>query len=144
MGIKKFFLNNIGLKLIALVLAVITWIYIVGELDKGTPEDRAALEKLLPYRMTAKIFPIQLNLTGESKEGYEILTDSVTITPRDVMVVGPRSLLSRVAFIKTEPIDISEHTKSISEDVSLMPLAKGLSIKEKFVSVKIPIKKIAE
>ena len=40
---NKFFLNNIGLKLLALALAIIVWVYIVGELNKATPEEKAAL-----------------------------------------------------------------------------------------------------
>lgn len=139
---KKFMINNLGLKVISLFLAIIAWVYIVGELNKATPEERAALERLLPYRMTAKFLPVQLNLTGEQKDGYEVLTDKTTISPRGIMVVGPRSLLGRLSSVKTEPIDISDNTKNFSKDVSLMPLAKGLSIKEKFVSVNIPIQKI--
>lgn len=142
MNIKKLILNNIGLKLISLFLAIITWIYIVGELNKATPEERAALERLLPYRMTAKFLAVQLNLTGESREGYQILTDDITISPRGIMVVGPRSLLDRISFVKTEPIDIGKYTKSFSKNVSLLPLAKGLSLKERLVTITIPIQKI--
>ena len=141
MNIKKFILNNIGLKLISLFLAIITWIYIVGELNKATPEERAALARLLPYRMTAKYLAVQLNLTGELREGYQVLTDNITVNPSGIMVVGPRGLLDRISFVKTEPIDISEYTKSFSRDVSLLPLAKGLSIKERFVTVTVPVQK---
>ena len=142
MGIKKFITNNIGLKLIALFLAVITWLYIVAELNKASTEETAALERLLPYRMTAKLLSVQLNIDGKPLEGYRILTDEVTITPSDIMVIGPRSLLHKTSYIKTEPLKISEYTKSFTKDVSLMPLAKGLSIKEKFVTVSVPIQRV--
>ena len=33
---KKWFTNNPGLKIISLILAIVTWFYISGEL-KGTP-----------------------------------------------------------------------------------------------------------
>ena len=142
MNIKKTILNNIGFKLIALFLAVVTWIYIVGELNKGTSEDRAALERLLPYRMTAKFLPVELNLTGQAAEGFRILDDEIHIDPKGIMVIGPRSLLDGISFVKTEPIDISGHTKDFSKDIFLMPLARGLTIKEKFVSVTIPVEKV--
>lgn len=141
MNIKKIILNNIGLKLVALVLAVIAWVYIIGELNKATPEERAALERLLPYRMTAKFLSVQLNLTGEPRKGYSVQADEATIEPKGIMVVGPRSVLDRTSFIKTEPINISDHTRTFSKDVSLMPLAKGLSVKDKVITVTIPVKK---
>lgn len=34
---KKWFTHNLGLKLIALGLAVVTWIYVNGELVKSIP-----------------------------------------------------------------------------------------------------------
>jgi len=139
---KKFLLNNFGLKLLALVLAVIAWIYIVGELNKATPEEKAALERLLPYRMTAKYLTVKINLAGKLKEGYSIETDKMALNPEGIMVVGPRSLLDRTSSIKTEPIDLSEHTKTFTKNVRLMPLAKGLTVKEKFITITIPIKKI--
>ena len=141
MRLKRVVLNNIGLKLIALFLAVITWVYIVGELNKVAPEERASLERLLPYRMTAKFLPVQINLIGESREGYTVIKDKVIADPHGIMVIGPRSLLGRLGFVKTEPIDISAYTKPLTKDVSLMPLARGLSVKEKFVTVTIPIQK---
>jgi len=39
---KKWFTNNLGLKIIALVLAVITWIYVNGELNKTKAYERHA------------------------------------------------------------------------------------------------------
>ena len=138
---KRNLLNNMGLKLISLVLAIIAWVYIVGELNKATPEERAALERLLPYRMAAKFLPIQVNFTGKAKAGYEIVTDGVTINPDGIVVIGPRSLLDKTSFIKTEPVDVSDHMKSFSKDVSLIPMAKGLSVKEKLVTIDVPIKK---
>ena len=144
MSIKKFFLNNIGLKLISLVLAIIAWVYIVGELNKATPEERAALERLLPYRMAAKVLSVQTNVIGTPKAGYKVTTGNITVSPDSIMVVGPRSLLDRVSFIKTEPVDISDHVKPVSRDVSLVPMAKGLSIKEKLVTVHIPIERMKE
>ncbi len=139
MNIKRFFLHNIGLKLIALVLAIVSWVYIVGELSKATPEEAAALERLLPYRMSAKYIAIQPNVTGKPREGYEIQIDLISVMPEGIMVVGPRSLLDRVTFAKTEPIDISDHVKTFTKDISIMPLAKGLSVKEKIVTVTVPI-----
>ncbi len=45
---KDFFTYNIGLKITALILALVLWFYIVSELNKGTDEERQLLNKILP------------------------------------------------------------------------------------------------
>ena len=141
MGIRKLILNNFGLKLLSLLLAIASWFYIVVELNKATPDEKAALERLIPYRMTAKYLSVQPNLEGEPAVGYAAITDQVIVKPDSIMVIGPRNLLDRISSIRTEPIDISEAAKTLSKDVSLLPLARGLTVKEKFVTVTVPIVK---
>ncbi len=46
--LRKFFTENIGLKMLALVLALALWFYVVGELKKGTEEEMRLLNKVLP------------------------------------------------------------------------------------------------
>lgn len=43
---KELIIKNLWLKLLALFLAVILWLYIVGELNKGTPEEKVLFEKI--------------------------------------------------------------------------------------------------
>lgn len=45
---KQLIVRNFWLKLMALLLAIIVWLYVVGELNKGTPEEKAFFKKVLP------------------------------------------------------------------------------------------------
>ena len=46
--LKDFFTKNVALKFTALILALALWFYIVGELKKGSDEERRFLNKVLP------------------------------------------------------------------------------------------------
>ena len=47
---RKFFTKNIGLKFMALILALALWFYIVNELKKGNEEERQFLNRVLPQQ----------------------------------------------------------------------------------------------
>ena len=46
--IRDLFTKNIGLKFMALMLALALWFYIVNELKKGGEEERQLLTRILP------------------------------------------------------------------------------------------------
>jgi YbbR domain-containing protein len=141
---KNAILNNFLLKILALFLAVVTWFYIVIELQEGTGAERAALQSMLPpYRLVSKKIPIKLNLEGEPKDGYNVAYDRVVIRPSEFLIVGPKPILDRLTAIDTEPIDISGSTKTFMKDVSIVPPTRGV-IKEKFVTITVPILKEKE
>ena len=131
--------NNLGLKLLALLLAIITWVYVVIELQEGNVAEKEVLQSILPpYRMVSKKISIKLNLVGEPKEGYEVAYDKVVLKPSQFLIVGPKSLLKDISSVDTEPVDLSGHVKTIIRDVSVITPTKGV-IKEKFVTITIPI-----
>jgi YbbR domain-containing protein len=135
---KNVVLNNIGLKVLALFLAVVTWAYIVVELQRGTTEEREALQSILPYRMISKRLPVKLNIVGSPGNRHSIHYDGVIVSPSEIVVVGPKAVLGKLTQIETQPIDISGHTRTLSKDISIIPPVKGF-IKEKFISVTVPI-----
>ncbi len=141
---KNIFLNNLGLKLLALFLAFITWFYIAVELQKGAAKEREVLYRMLPYKLTSKKIPIKLNLVGPPLKGYKVIYDKIVMTPSVCVMIGPRSLLDGLPAIYTEPIDISGYTKTFNEDVALVSPVKGIAMKERFVSVTIPVAKIED
>lgn len=141
---KNIILNNFGLKILAFFLAVMTWFYVVTELHKGAIEEREALQSILPYRAISKQVPIMLDLTGEPQEGYSVDHDKIVVNPSMCIMIGPKSLMKRLTSVKTEPIDISGYAKTVTKDVTIAPPAKGITIKEKFVKVTIPIVKIKD
>ncbi len=45
--IKKFFTENLALKVTSLILALALWFYIVDSLNKGSEEEKKILNKVL-------------------------------------------------------------------------------------------------
>ncbi len=140
---KHSILNNMGLKLLALLLAIVTWAYIVLELQKSSVEEREIIQSILPYRMISKKVPIELDLIGEPRDGYKVAYNEVVITPSEFVIVGPKAILNDISSIETQPIDITGLTKTLRKDVSIIPPARGV-IKEKFITVTVPIHKEKE
>jgi len=136
---KNLVMNNIGLKLIALLLAIITWFYIVVELQKGAVEEREVLQRILPYRMVSKQVPVKLDLVGEPPKGFAIDKENLAITPSACIIVGPKSLLEKLTTVSTQPVDVSKMTKTLTKDISVISPIKGMRLKDRFVSITIPI-----
>ena len=142
MRAKRWITNNIGLKLLALVLAITTWFYINKELAKIKNEEERAIFSMLNYNVISKKLPIQLTIVGKPQEGYEVLTEGITIDPVTCVVIGPQKILMDVSVARTIPIDISEYTKDITKHFSLAPIAKGISLRDYLIKVHIPVVKI--
>jgi YbbR domain-containing protein len=136
---RVFFLNNIGLKFLALLLAVATWIYVVIELQQGSIEEKEMLQNILPpYRFVSKKVPVKLNLVGEPETGYYVAYDRIVIKPSDFMIVGPKSIISRMSSVETQPVDITGSSKTFITDVSVISPTKAM-IKDKFITITVPI-----
>lgn len=142
MRAKKWITNNLGLKVLSLILAITTWYYIAWELAKTKYEEEEAIFSILHYDVISKKLPIQLSLVGDLEEGYEIITNDVRIDPQFCVVIGPKRILENIDSTRTVPLNISEHTKDIDTQLSLAPIAKGINLKDYFVKVHIPIVKI--
>jgi YbbR domain-containing protein len=139
----QFITKNFWLKVSALFLAVIVWLYVVGELNKGTPEEKNLFEQMLPAKLSAKEVPIKISLTGRPPAGYRVLGDSISIKPAACVIIGPKGLLKNISCVMTERIDTSEFTKSIAKEVKIKPLGAGIALEnDLYVYVVIPIQKI--
>lgn len=141
MRAKKWITNNIALKIVSLLLAIATWFYINMELTKIKTEEEKALFSMLHYDVVSKILPVQVTIAGETREGYEIVTKGITVSPKTCMVIGPKNILDNVEIARTVPINISEYTQDINRDIELAPIAKGIELKNYFVKVYVPIVK---
>lgn len=138
--IKKLFTENITLKLVSLVLAVLVWFYIVGELKKGSVEERQLLKQLLPTEsMSAKKLTIRPIFIGKPRWGYHIVKDKTIIVPEYCIVVGTRELLEKTRFIYTMPVDIDGAYKTFSKSVPLNPISPGIYMDETLVQVTVPV-----
>lgn len=139
--IKNVILNNIGLKILSMVLAIVVWFYIAGELNRIALEEGMGLKGGIPYRVAAKTFPIVVDVRGNVISGYKINSDKILITPQVCNAVGIKRLVDKVEFIKTAPIDVSEYTKTLTVRASLVSPAKGIKLVDEFATVVIPIEK---
>lgn len=141
MRVKTWIVNNIGLKILSLLLAIATWFYVYQELAKLKSEKEKAIIDMLQYDVVTKRLPVQLTLVGELKSEYEIKTDGITIDPAYCVVIGPEIILQDVKTARTVPINLNEYTKDINREVLLAPIAEGISLKDFSVKVYIPILK---
>ena len=142
MRARKFGMQNIGLKLFALVLAVLTWVYVVGEMGKSAEEERSVLYDVFPYRMLVKKITIKPYIVGEPFAGHRVIQSQVTVIPSQILIIGPKAIVEDLAYISTKPIDINEYTKSVSVAVPLAEMGKLKMSDKDTVTVTIPIEKI--
>jgi len=140
--IKGLVLNNTGLKLLSLVLAVVVWFYINGELNRLALEEGMGLKGGFPYKVAAKALPIVVDIRGKVIPGYQVGQEAILIRPQVCNAIGVKRLLDKVEFIKTVPVDISEYTKTLTVRLSLESPAKGIKLVDKYVTVVIPIDKV--
>ena len=140
MKIKNLFLNNIGLKLLALLLAFITLMY-VGEATK-TDFDRTVLQKLFSGSdYISKRLYIKPVFVGNVPEGYVFRRDETKIFPEAIIVIGPAKFLSGKEAIATSPIDLSEHTKTGTLDVGLESISRSIKSQRTKVQIFLRIEK---
>lgn len=143
--IRDVFVKNIGLKFISLVLALAIWFYVVGELNKGSEEERQILRRMLPSEsMAAKKLTIRPIFIGKPREGYELAQTRMVILPEYCIVVGSRDMLGKIRSAYTMPIDLSGVSKTFTKSVPLNPIAPGIYMEETLVQVTVPIEKSAE
>ena len=143
MKIKKILLNNIALKLLALVLAFMTWVY-VGELNEGD-SGRTLTQRFLSssYLVSKKLY-VHPNFTGELPEGYKLMHDDLKIMPGYIVVVGPAKILANKEYIYTKPIDLGEYTKTKTLEIGLQNISRTIKVEKTNVEVFLPIKKTGE
>lgn len=138
----KLLAKNTGLKIVALIIALVMWFYIVGELNKGTEEERRFLKKVLPSDgLSAKKLPIRPIIVGKPRLGYYADEGDIRTVPDYCIVVGTKDILGKIRFVYTMPIDISGMHKGFTISAALSPIAPGIFMEETLVQVTIPIKR---
>lgn len=143
-SIRNFFTKHIGLKLLSLVLALLVWVYIVNELNKGSDEELQFLRRMMPSEgLMAKKLIIKPIFVGDPYRGYLVKRDQVVIVPDYCIVVGTREMLRKIKYAYTMPIDIKKSAKTFVASIPLNPIAPGVYMEETLVQVTVPIEKEA-
>lgn len=90
-----------------------------------------------------KYTPVSPTLHGATAEGYEVA--SIETVPSKIAVSGPKSLLSRVNSVGTEPIDIEGLTGVKEAEVQVeVDSTQGFSLsRDGMVKVKIRTRKVS-
>lgn len=138
----KLVTKNFGLKVIALVVALAAWFYIVGELNKGSVEERRLLDKMLPQDgLSAKKLPIRPIIVGKPRYGFQVEYGGIRTVPDFCIVVGTKDVMEKLRYAYTMPIDVAGMSKSFTKSMPLSPIAPGIFMEETLVQVTIPIER---
>ena len=122
-------------KLIALILALVTYFYIQGEIG-GNPQ---GIDEKIIRKLASKVVPVRVEIKGEPPPGYKVLEANIRIKPEKVIIIGKRSDLELIKEISTEPIDVRKFTHTQTVYVPLKPVRNAINAGTKIVEVEIPI-----
>ena len=126
----------------ALFLALISWFYIVNELNRGNEEERQFINRMFPREgMVAKKLSIMPIFIGKPRYGYTVDPKKAVVAPEYCIVVGTKDLLGSIRLVYTMPIDIGDTSKPFIKSVALNPIAPGVYMEETLVQVTVPVEK---
>ncbi len=143
MKFGKTILNNFWLKIIALILAIITWFYVINLIEDTTGK-KTILAKMLPSygRMISKKLFIKAVFVGELPEKYELIMEEVKIDPPYFIVAGPKFIFNKVDRLETAPIDISRYRRTVIYEAQISSIGPSVDTERLLVKVTIPIKRV--
>ena len=140
--LRNLFTKNMGLKAMALILALVSWFYIVKELNKGTEDEMRFLRKILPSEgLTARRLAIKPVFVGKMRRGYRIVSDKIVIVPDCCIVVGTKELLEKIRFAYTMPVDVTGAFRTFTKSAALNTIAPGIYMEETLVQITVPIER---
>ena len=140
MSIKRAFLNNVGLKMLALFFALITWFYVL-EATKLDSERAGFKGFFSSGQYTSKNLYVKPIFVGSPPKGYFVDYSNTKIKPEAVLVIGPDKVLLKTDFIPTKHIDLDEYTRSASIDVGLGSISPLVQAGDVTVKVDLVIKR---
>ena len=134
------------LKIAALAVAVLAYLYIHSEIESTENEKKAVSDpsyKLI--KLTAKSLPVKVRLEAPAPEGYRIVEEQVSTAPSQVIVIGPEALLEEALTAETAIVDVSDNTRNVSKKIPVESVAGvHLSGQPYLVDVTVPIEKLPE
>ncbi len=128
--------TNLIYKLVAFILAVVTYIYVQNELISS---GRIFHNKELLKQLDFKVVPIKVALKGEPPPRYQILTGNIKVKPEKVIIVGKKSDLDKISEISTQEIDVRKFTHTQILYVPLKPVENAIVGDKAMVEIEIPV-----
>ena len=130
------------LKVSALIVAIAAYFYIHHEIDIAEKKNSTDSSYRL-IKLTAKNLPVKARLETQPPDGYRVIEDHVTVSPPQVMVIGPEALLETATTAETSIVDISKSTKTVIKRIPLESISGiHLTGQPHLVEVSVPIEKI--
>ncbi len=137
--IKKVIVNNAYLKVIALVLGVLLWVYIVYETSGSEGLLGYSLPRIFQAgALHAKYIPVRATIVGLPTRGYHINKEKIRIYPNTVLAVGPSRNIEMTEYLRTAPIEVTGRKETFKMEV---PLEKATFKREDLIEVIVPIEK---
>lgn len=135
--------GSLFLKLLALGLAILTFVYINNEIHRAEKTDSDPSYKLI--KLTAKSLPLKVRLGTTPPDGYRLISENVVASPNRIVVIGPEALLEGAFTAETSIVDISENTRTVVKKVPIESIAGIHLAGEPYViEVTVPIEKTQE
>ena len=133
--------DSILLAVAALVLAVLTYLYVQDSLRRSQAKTYDASYKLI--KLTTKSVPVKVRFASNPPEGYRLISEKVSVTPNRIIVIGPEALLEETTSAETAIMDISESTRKVVKSVPVESVAGvHLAGEPYMVEVVVPIEKL--
>jgi len=143
--IKNILTNNFMLKVIALVLAMLTWSYIGGQLYKQSiakGKEAPSIIKVSGEKLIVKTLPIYVNIEGNPAPGYRIVLDKIVTNPSNSVVAGPPEVIKELSYITTQPVVIEAANSTVKRNLELSPIPNCKIGYEGKVRIAVPIVRI--
>jgi YbbR domain-containing protein len=128
--------TNLLYKLVALFLAVITYIYVQNEITSSGGDFH---NKRLLKELDFKVVPVKVSLKGEPPPGYRILATNIKVRPEKVIIVGKKDDLDKIMEVSTQEIDVRKFTHTKTLYVSLKPVENAIVGDKGVIEVEIPV-----
>lgn len=114
--------KNFWLKIIALILAMITWFYVDEAIKHNPGEERLPFWVGYAHGNMMKRVRIKPAISGHPAEGYVIRWDKITVKPTYTFIIGPKRGVEKVLFLKTVEIDVAGQNKTYAVTIPLESL----------------------
>jgi YbbR domain-containing protein len=85
----------------------------------------------------AKAVPVRPVLIGQPRKGF--IVSAVSAEPKNITVRGLKSDVAKIRSLKTEPLDITDATKSLSQELDIDTAGANITADIDVVSVNISI-----
>ncbi|HNX90457.1 MAG TPA: YbbR-like domain-containing protein [Candidatus Omnitrophota bacterium] len=144
MKIFGFLTNNIWAKIVSLIFAIITWFYILDIMDHEVyaPKKEGIENLFTRYHFIVKEVPVRPSFAGTSPEGYRVVSEKIKMVPSTISILGPELVLDKINELRTDKIDLSGHTRSVTLRLGVHSNSKFLRLNDRFVDVFLPVEKL--